>query len=212
MGGVSREGMAPLALAIPPPVLPSRLPRDLPLFWSLLANLHHKGIKTRITAQGWLQGILDREVGRLGKHVLTKEAAYQSLLKRTRQQVHQQIAQVLEAQFPATAETQPEVLARHYTEAGLAEPAVGYWQRAGERSRARSAYVEAVAHCTMGLEVLTALPDTPTRAQQELDMQLTLGTRCRSPRALGPWRQGRPTPVPGSCVVRWGTPRGSSPF
>jgi predicted ATPase len=108
------------------------------------------------------------------KHALLQEAAYQSLLKSTRQQYHQHIAQVLAAQFPALAETQPELLAHHYTEAGLSEQAVDSWQRAGERSKGRSAYVEAVTHCTRGLAVLQTLPDTPTRAQRELDMQLTL--------------------------------------
>src|SRR4030095_9186529 len=92
------------------------------------------------------------------KHALIQEAAYQSLLKRTRQQSHQRIAQVLAAQFPETAETQPELLAQHYTEAGLAAPAVEYWQRAGERSSARSAYVEAGAHLTKGLGVIKKAP------------------------------------------------------
>ena len=69
---------------------------------------------------------------------------------------------------PETVETQPELLAHHSTEAGLAAQAVEYWQRAGERSNARSAYGEAVAHFTRGLEVLQTLPDTPERARQEL--------------------------------------------
>jgi class 3 adenylate cyclase len=108
------------------------------------------------------------------KHALTQQVAYQSLLASTRQRYHQQLARALEA-HPETAETQPELLAHHYTEAGLAAQAVGYWQRAGERSNARSAYVEAVVHLTKGLEVLQTLPDTPARAQRELEMQLALG-------------------------------------
>ena len=67
------------------------------------------------------------------KHALIQEAAYASLLKSTRQQVHQQIAQVLEAQFPALVETQPELVAQHYTAAGCAEQAVHYWQRAANK-------------------------------------------------------------------------------
>ena len=102
-------------------------------------------------------------------------ASYQSLLKSTRQQYHQRIAQVLEAQFPDTVEAQPELLAYHYTEAGLSAQAVRYWQQAGQRAVERSANLEAVAHLTHGLEVLATLPDTPERAQQELAMQLTLG-------------------------------------
>jgi class 3 adenylate cyclase len=72
-------------------------------------------------------------------------------------------------------ETQPELLAHHCTEAGLAAQAVGYWQQAGERCTTRSAYVEAAAHLTKGLEALQTLPDTPERAQREVDMQIALG-------------------------------------
>jgi class 3 adenylate cyclase len=95
------------------------------------------------------------------KHALIQEAAYQSLLKSTRQQYHQRIAQVLAAQFPETAETQPELLAHHYTEAGLLAQAIPYWQQAGQRALERSAALEAVAHLTQGLAVLGTLPDTP---------------------------------------------------
>jgi predicted ATPase/class 3 adenylate cyclase len=108
------------------------------------------------------------------KHALTQQVAYQSLLASTRQRYHQQLARELEARFPETVETQPELLAHHATEAGLAEQAVGYWQRAGERSNARSAYVEAVAHLTKGLEVLQTRPDTSERAQHELLLQTAL--------------------------------------
>jgi predicted ATPase len=82
---------------------------------------------------------------------------------------------VLEARFPETVETQPELVAHHYTEAGLSAQAVPYWQRAGQRAVERSANLEAVAHLTQGLAVLATLPDTPERAQQELDLQTTLG-------------------------------------
>ena len=109
------------------------------------------------------------------KHALIQEAAYQSLLKRTRQQYHRQIAQALMERFPDTARQQPELLAYHYTQAQLYEQAVGYWQRAGEHAAQRSAHVEAMAHLTQGLDLLTTLPDTPKRAQDEL----TLLTRLR---------------------------------
>jgi predicted ATPase len=110
----------------------------------------------------------------LFKHALIQDAAYQSLLKSKRQQYHSQIAQVLEERFVETKEAQPELLAHHYTEASLIEQALPHWQRAGERAAQRSAYVEAIAHLTRGLEVLKALPDTPERAQHELTLQLTL--------------------------------------
>src|SRR4029450_11143485 len=111
----------------------------------------------------------------LFKHALIQEAAYQSLLKSTRQKSHQRIAQVLEAQFPETLETQPELLAYHYTEAGLSQQAIGYWQQAGRRAIERSAHVEAIRHLTRGLEVLTAMPETPERLRHELDLQVPLG-------------------------------------
>jgi predicted ATPase len=109
------------------------------------------------------------------KHALIQEAAYQSLLTSTRQQYHQQIAQVLETQFPHIAATQPELLAQHYTAAGRSAHAVSYWQRAGERSNARSAYQEAIVHLTRGLDALQQLPDTAERLQQELGLRMLLG-------------------------------------
>jgi TOMM system kinase/cyclase fusion protein len=109
------------------------------------------------------------------KHALIQEAAYQSLLRSTRQRSHQRIAQVLEACFPKSCETQPELLAHHYTEAGLMAQAIPYWQRAGQRAIERSANLEAIGHLTRGLEVLETLPDTPERAQQELTLQTALG-------------------------------------
>jgi class 3 adenylate cyclase len=94
------------------------------------------------------------------KHALIQEAAYQSLLKRTRQQYHRQIAQVLEVRFPETAENQPEILARHYTEAGLYEPALGFWKQAGECALGRSAYQEATVCFEQALEAVKHLPDS----------------------------------------------------
>ena len=110
------------------------------------------------------------------KHALIQEAAYQSLLKSTRQQVHQQVAQALAAQFPETVATQPELVAQHYTEAGCTAQAIPYWQAAGQQALQRSANPEAVQHLTTGLALLATLPDTPARAQQELDLQLALGS------------------------------------
>ena len=109
------------------------------------------------------------------KHALTQEVAYQSLVQLVRQQYHAHIAQVLEKQFPEVAERQPECLAQHYTEAGLAEQAIPYWQRAGQRAIERSATSEAVSHFTKGLEVLQGLPESPERVQHELALHLALG-------------------------------------
>src|SRR5262245_29002636 len=110
------------------------------------------------------------------KHALIQEAAYQSLLRSTRRQYHQQIVQVLEAKSPETCETHPELVAHHYTEAGLHAQAIPYWQRAGQHAIERSANVEALVHLTKGLALLHTLPDTLARAAQELTLQLALGT------------------------------------
>jgi tetratricopeptide (TPR) repeat protein len=119
------------------------------------------------------------------KHALTQEAAYQSLLQSTRQQVHRCIAQVLLEHFPETVEAQPEVLAHHYTEAGLIDEAVVRWQQAGQRAIERSAPVEAIAHLSRGLQQLKTLPDTPPRAQQELTLRLILATALRVTKGYG---------------------------
>ena len=110
------------------------------------------------------------------RHALIQETAYLSLLRSMRQQYHQQIALALVAGFPETVDTQPELVAHHYTEAGLAAQAVPYWQRAGQRAIERSANIEAISHLTRGLAVLQTLPETPQRTQQELTLQLALGT------------------------------------
>jgi class 3 adenylate cyclase/predicted ATPase len=119
------------------------------------------------------------------KHALVQDAAYASLLKSTRQQYHQQVAQMLEAQFPDTVATEPELVAHHYTEAGCAAQAVGYWQQAGQRALQRSANVEAIAHLRQGIALLTSLPDTPERVQAELTFQTTLGPALMATRGYG---------------------------
>jgi DNA-binding winged helix-turn-helix (wHTH) protein len=109
------------------------------------------------------------------KHALIRDAAYQSLVRLTRQQIHQQVAQVFKTRFPEVAEQQPELLAYHYTEAGSCEQALRYWHRAGEQALQRSANVEAMLHLRKGLELLTALPDVEKRTEDELALRLALG-------------------------------------
>src|SRR5262249_54540014 len=111
--------------------------------------------------------------------------AYQSLLRRSWQQLHQRIVQGVEARFPETAETQPELLAHHYTEAGHTEPAISYCQRAGEHATRRSAHIEAVAHLTKGLALLATLPDTRRRTQRELACLTTLGPALIATKGYG---------------------------
>jgi class 3 adenylate cyclase/predicted ATPase len=109
------------------------------------------------------------------KHALIQDAAYQSLLKSTRQGHHQRIAQVLETQFPETTEGQPELLAHHYAWAGLIEQSITYWYKAGQRASERSAHVEGIAHLRQGLALLQTLPETPERTRREVDMLIALG-------------------------------------
>jgi predicted ATPase len=109
------------------------------------------------------------------KHALVQEAAYETLLKRTRQQYHHQVAGLLEKRFPETVATHPELVAHHYSEAGDATRAVHYWRSAGERARRLSANLEAIAYLTKGIEMLDGLPDDEERARQELALQASLG-------------------------------------
>lgn len=109
------------------------------------------------------------------KHALVQDAAYQSLLQDARQQWHQRIAQILEERFPETVETQPEVVAQHYSAAGLPGRAMAYWQAAGQRAMARSAYVEAIVHLRAGIAALETLPETPEHTQQALALHIALG-------------------------------------
>jgi class 3 adenylate cyclase/predicted ATPase len=109
------------------------------------------------------------------KHALVQDAAYQSLLRSRRQQLHGHIVQVLEERFAEHPETRPELVAHHCTLAGLVEKAVGYWHQAGQQAIQRSAMAEAVAHLTAALELLASLPDSPEHQRKELDLRVTLG-------------------------------------
>jgi class 3 adenylate cyclase/tetratricopeptide (TPR) repeat protein len=103
------------------------------------------------------------------KHALVQDAAHGSLLRNVRQQLHAQIAEALETHSPELMDTQPELFAQHYAEAGLVEKAVIYWGKAGRRSAARSAMTEAAAQFQKGLDQLALLPDTPERLKQDLE-------------------------------------------
>jgi tetratricopeptide (TPR) repeat protein len=109
------------------------------------------------------------------KHALVQDAAYGTLLRSRRQQIHARIAATLEDQFPDIAVAQPALLARHCAEAGLTEKAVVYWLKAGQQALARSATTEAAAQLRKGLDALDGLPDGPGRQQLELDLQIPLG-------------------------------------
>ena len=109
------------------------------------------------------------------KHALVRDAAYSTLLRRERQLLHARIAKVISEQFSETSETPPEILAHHYTEAGLAEPAVMHWRQAGERARRRWANVEAVKHLTRAIELLPSLREGAERNRLEFGLNAALG-------------------------------------
>jgi predicted ATPase/class 3 adenylate cyclase/DNA-binding winged helix-turn-helix (wHTH) protein len=118
------------------------------------------------------------------KHALVRDAAYASLLKDRRQQLHARIAQVLEERFAKIVEAEPDVLARHWTEAGDAEKAANYRLKAGQRALAHSATAEAVAQLETGEKILQSLPATAERQRMELDLQIALGTALGAARGL----------------------------
>ena len=122
------------------------------------------------------------------KHALVQDAAHGSLLRSARQQLHAQIAEALETHFPELMDSQPELFAQHYAEAGLVEKSVACWGKAGQRSAARSAMAEAAAQFQKGLDQLALLPDTPERQRQELEFWSALGAvlrRRQRPRRAG---------------------------
>jgi len=114
------------------------------------------------------------------KHVLVQDAARGSLLRNSRQQMHAQIAEALETHSPEMMDSQPELFAQHYAQAGLVQKSVGYWGQAGRRSAARSAMAEAAAQFHKGLDQLALLPDNPERQQQELEFWSALGAVLRA--------------------------------
>jgi class 3 adenylate cyclase/predicted ATPase len=109
------------------------------------------------------------------KHALVQDAAHGSMLRNARQQLHAQIAEALETDSPEMMDSQPELFAQHYAEAGLVEKSVAFWAKAGHRSAARSAMAEAAAQFYKGLDQLASLPDDPERQQQELEFRSALG-------------------------------------
>jgi tetratricopeptide (TPR) repeat protein len=111
----------------------------------------------------------------LFKHALVQDAAYSTLLRGRRQELHGRVAAALEAHFAGLVERQPELLAHHLTAAGNTEHAVEQWLKAGQHAAARLAYIEAIAHFERGLAVLASLPESPARDGQEIELQLARG-------------------------------------
>src|SRR5262249_52247671 len=112
----------------------------------------------------------------LFKHALVRDAAYGTLLGEPRRALHARIAETFETEFAEIADSRPEILARHCTEAGLIEKAVGLWGKAGQRSVERSALVEAVEQFTRALELIASLPTTPALRRDEIRFRAALIT------------------------------------
>jgi class 3 adenylate cyclase/predicted ATPase len=119
------------------------------------------------------------------KHALVQDAAHDSLLRSSRQRLHAEIAEALEAHWPELMDSQPEVFAQHYAEAGLVEKSVACWAKAGRRSAARSAMAEAAAQLQKGLDQLALLPDDPKRQRQELEFRTALSAVLLSAKGIG---------------------------
>src|SRR5437588_1386988 len=101
------------------------------------------------------------------KHALVQDAAYSTMLRSQRQELHARIAKVLEDQFPEIVDNQPEILAHHFTQAGLVDPAIEFWRRAGMRSIAQSAHSEAVAHLESALDLVEKRATCDERDKRE---------------------------------------------
>jgi class 3 adenylate cyclase len=122
----------------------------------------------------------------LFKHALVRDVAYGSLLRDQRQHLHGRIADVLAEHFPTTAEAEPEVLAKHYRDAGMANAAITYFERAGDRAAARSAYIEATAHFRAAIEEADRLPNRDELARCALPLLLKLGPAIAV--TIGQWK------------------------
>jgi len=116
------------------------------------------------------------------KHALVQDAAYSTLLRGQREEIHARIAGVIEERFPELSASQPEILAYHAGEAGFQLKAAHYWQQAGQIAASRSANTEASAHLMRGIQMLAGVAETPERDRQELTLQLGLGPALMSNR------------------------------
>jgi DNA-binding winged helix-turn-helix (wHTH) protein/predicted ATPase len=142
-----------------------------------------QGLAALVDAELIFQRGVPPEATYLFKHALVQEAAYASMLRVRRQQLHSDIATALEQQFADIAITQPELLAYHLTEAGLSDRAIDYWLKAGQRAAERSSDQEAVRHLHRGIALLHSMPPSLERDRRELDFQIGLITPYAS--ALG---------------------------
>ena len=120
------------------------------------------------------------------KHALVQDAAYASLLRRTREQYHHQAAELLESRFPEVADMHPEVIAHHFSEANVADRAIAYFRKAGDRASGMSANAETVAHLSKALTILKAQPESTERSRNELALLTSMGPALFATRGSAP--------------------------
>ena len=128
------------------------------------------------------------------KHALIRDAAFQSILRTRKRELHEHIAEVLASRFPEIAETEPELLAHHYTEANLVDRTLAYWRKAAERAAKRLAYIEALGHVDRAMKLVAVLPVSPERDEWELNFLVIEGP---SRMALDGWEI-----PPRNCFMR----------
>jgi predicted ATPase len=157
---------AAIAREFPYPVLAAVVSKPEAALQSSLDRLVKAGLLFR-------QGTLPH-VTYLFKHALVQDAAYGTLLRDPRRALHARIAEILETRFADVAANQPELLARHYSEAGLTAKAASFWGKAAQRSLERSAFVEAAEQFTRSLEQMEAIPATPSLRREQIKLQVTL--------------------------------------
>lgn len=155
------------------------------MLWAPAPGLLEEGLNQLVDAELLFRRQLGKQTSYVFKHVMVQEVAYESLLRRTREDYHARIVQALEQRFPELAERQPEVLAHHYTGAGQIARAIPHWQAAAERAIETSAHAEAIAHVNKAIELQQQLPETTERLGDEITLQIRLGVSLTALRGYG---------------------------
>ena len=144
-----------------------------------------RDIKTLVAAEILYQRGLPPSSSYIFKHALIQDAAYESLLRATRLQYHRRIAEAYEAGFPEIARNRPELVARHFTEAGAGDRAGAYWEQAGDKAVERWANTDAIAHYRKALEAIEKAPPSPERDSHEIAVLLKLGPAVTASAGMG---------------------------
>ncbi|MFN7693351.1 MAG: adenylate/guanylate cyclase domain-containing protein [Burkholderiales bacterium] len=155
------------------------------ILWTPATGLLEEGLQQLLDSELLMRRQSGKEVSYMFKHALVQEVAYESLLRRTREEYHACIVQVMKQQFPGLAQRQPEVLAHHHTGAGQLEQAIPCWLAAAERAIETSAHAEAIGHVNKALELLQQLPDSTDRVRSQITLNIRLGVSLTALRGYG---------------------------